>query len=702
MLARRLLPSFGGSPAVWNTCLVCFQVLLLAGYAYAHGALRFLGVRRQAMLHAALLVVSLFVLRHAISAGTVVTPWPEGSVLLTLLGTAGVPFFLLSTNSSLTQRWFATGEFRTSHDPFWLYAASNAGSLVALLAYPLLVERALGVNAQFELFAAGYVVFVLLTLAIIVLTIRRNASSVDEDVASPVAGETPQRLRWVIRSAVASSLLLSISMQITTEVIAAPLFWVVPLALYLVTFIVAFSRGHRPARERIAFATTIGIALCLLLVVLPTVFPLWFALVTLLGTLFVGALLCHGDLADERPHASDLTSFYLWISVGGAIGGVLNGIIAPVVFSSVAEYPITLFCLACLIGKPTRSWRELASLPVLAMIIATVVAAMFVVVSHRHVAVTLSDATPFRWQFMPVLVLLCGVLLSRRPAVFPAAIGLVATFLIAGFHFVDPIIDQGRSFFGVSRVTENATERILIHGVTVHGGQRKAPALRDIPISYYYADGPLGWAVTSAPESAEIGVVGLGAGSLATLTRAGQRLTFFEIDPLVEAMARRDFTYLADAKATVAVQIGDGRQLLAQTPDGTFDRLILDAFSSDAIPTHLLTEEALAMYLRKLKPSGLLVVHVSNRYADLSRVFRGWHEATGQRVAMTQYVPSAALEAQGVHSTVAIALAASPHGLAPLAQTKQWYWIESDGPSVHWTDDYVSIMGVLDRNILKP
>jgi hypothetical protein len=299
-------------------------------------------------------------------------------------------------------------------------------------------------------------------------------------------------------------------------------------------------------------------------------------------------------------------------------------------------------------------------------------------------------------------VLAAAVLLSSRPAVVPVAATLAALFVATGLHFVDPIVDEGRSFFGVSRVTETPSARILVHGVTVHGAQFKDPSKRDIPVSYYYPRGPLGWAVSSVHPGGEIGIVGLGAGSLAPLARGGQRITYFEIDPLVEAMARRDFTYLDDAHGPVTVKIGDGRQLLEQEPDGRFDLLMIDAFNSDAIPMHLLTDEALALYLRKLAPGGLLVLHISNRYADLARVFRGWRRTTGLRVAINEFVPTPAEEAQGVLATVAVAIGRSPAALAPLAATREWYWLNDDGPSVHWTDDHSNLLSVLDKNVLKP
>jgi len=719
ILARMLLPVHGGSPAVWNTCMVFFQVLLLAGYAYAHGSLRLMGFSRQPVVHAVLLVGSLFFLPRALTSIGTGTMSPVPSILLALALTAGIPFFVLSTNSSLTQRWFSLSSFERSADPFWLYAASNVGSLVALLSYPLIVEPAFGLRAQLRYWSIGYAVFIALSLAsMIVARGGIRAASMGEELArskerSAGDGQVSARRRigWLWRAAVASSLLLSVTMQISTDVISAPLFWVLPLALYLSTFVIAFSPSMRPRRIVVAYATRVGIALCLVLVVVPTLFPFWFALLVLLGTLFAGALLCHGDLADDRPSARDLTDFYLWLAVGGMLGGLANSIVAPLVFSSVAEYPATLVCLAFVLrprgrGEPTSADDEITatmrSLPALLMMGAMTVAAVMVWREHAHNALNGGDSGILRWQFMPLVVLIAGVLFASQPGVFSLSTMLVAAFVFAGFNFIDPIVDQGRSFFGVSRVTETAAQRVMIHGVTVHGVQRKDPALRDIPTSYYYPRGPLGFAISHMPPGAEIGVVGLGAGSLAPLARVGQHLTFYEIDPLVEAMARRDFSYLADSKASVNVEIGDGRRLIEAVADDHFDLLMIDAFNSDAIPTHLMTEEALALYLRKLKPTGLLVMHISNRYADLTRVFRGWHQTTGQRVAVDQFVPTAAEQRDGVGNTLAVALARSPSAFANLVETKQWFWLDNDGPAVHWTDDHVNLLAVLDRNVLKP
>lgn len=717
MLGRLLLPVFGGSPAVWNTCMVFFQVLLLAGYAYAHGSLRQLGLRRQAVLHIVILVGSLFFLPKALTIADPASASPILEILMALALIAGVPFFVLSTNSSLTQRWYSVGDFRGSNDPFWLYAASNAGSLTALVAYPALVEPLFGLRDQLRYWAFGYVVFVVISVASIFFARRglaaplKDASTETDSLGPTSAVSWRRRLSWVLRAMVGSSLLLSVTMQVTSDVMSAPLLWVVPLAIYLVTFIVAFSPTRQPRRRAVSLATTIGIAICLVLVIAPTIFPLWFALLAPLVTLYTGALLCHGDIAADRPGPAQLTDFYLWIAVGGMLGGVANSIIAPIAFKSLVEYPITLVCLALLLAIPSGGERvsvaararRLATRPAVLLMAAAIGVAAFAILTaraeHRPIA---AGTSLLRWQFMPVPVLAAGVLLAGEPGVFAVAVILASAFTIAGLHFIDPIIDQGRSFFGVSRVTESATERVLLHGVTVHGSQRLEPALRDVPTSYYYPNGPLGWTIAHLPAGATVGLVGLGAGSLAPLASPQQTLTYFEIDPLVEQMARRDFTYLADARAHVDVQIGDGRRLLSAMPDDHFTLLVIDAFTSDAIPTHLLTEEALRLYMRKLKPDGLLVMHISNRYADLTRVLRGWRGVTGQRVAIDQYVPSAAEQAMGVRPTVAVALARSAEPLAWLAQTKQWYWLDDNGPAVHWTDDHVNLLGVIDRNALRP
>jgi SAM-dependent methyltransferase len=706
MVARMVLPLLGGSPAVWNTCMVFFQVLLLAGYAYAHESLSRLGIRRQIVLHAVLLLLSLAFLPAAartIGAGGAPIPRILGSLALI----AGVPFFVLSTNSSLTQRWYSVAAAPGGGDPFWLYGASNAGSLAALLSYPLIVEPFVGLRAQLRWWSIGYGVFIALCLVSMAVVRAASRFAGDTIEVPVVAAEITwrRRLRWILLSAIASSLLLSVTMQIATDVVSAPLFWVLPLAIYLLTFIIAFSSRRRIERRLLAHLTTIGIALCFVIVIVPTVLPMWFALMVLLGTLFTGALVCHGDLADDRPPAERLTDFYLALAIGGMLGGVANSIVAPLVFRSIVEYPVTLALLALVLHPVSIRAMPRSSMLFAAAATAVTLVAAVVVLGHRGSAGPNATQSLAHWEFVPLLVLGAGVLLSTRAGVFSVASLLAAVFVAAGLHFVDPIIDQGRSFFGVSRVTESATLRTMIHGVTVHGIQRRDPRLRDIPVSYYYPRGPLGSVVAGAPANANIGIVGLGAGSLAPLTRPGQRLTYFEIDPLVEAMARRDFTYLKDSPAAVSVRIGDGRQLLEQQADDSFDLLVLDAFNSDAIPMHLLTDEALAIYLRKLKPTGLLVLHISNRYADLARVFRGWRrDATGGRirVAMNQYVPTPEEEADGALTTVAVAIGRSGAALIPLASSRQWYWLDDEGPAVHWTDDRSSVLSVLDRNLLRP
>lgn len=711
MLAQLLLPIYGGSPAVWNTCLVFFQVLLLAGYAYAHASGLWLNLPRQRAVHGIVLVGSILLVPraiHAVSSGT----WPVAAIIATLVVTAGVPFFVLSTNSSLTQRWYSLGGFSGSADPFWLYAASNGGSLLALLSYPVIVEPAWGLEAQLRWWSLGYTGFVILALVCMTLTRQETGARRREVEAIGTrhdAGVTwRRRVGWVALSAIASSLLLSVTMRITTDVISAPLFWVLPLSLYLLTFIIAFSPRAVVRRQGLAHATAIGIALCLVLLTVPTFLPTWFALVALLGTLFLGALLCHTDLASDRPGAAALTDFYLWVAVGGVVGGLANAVVAPELFSSVVEYPLTLVCLAFVLGRfkkervsssensgDRRTFDVTEWVPSIAMALMIGAAAIAVVLQHRGGVA--AGRGILRWEFMPLLVLTVGVLFLRHRGAFVTATVFSAAFVVSGLTFIDPIVDEGRSFFGVSKVTENAGERIMIHGVTVHGEQRRDAALRDIPTSYYTPDGPLGWTVAHMPDHAELGVVGLGSGSLATLARAGQRLTFYEIDPLVARMALHDFTYLRDSKAAVDVKIGDGRQLLEREPDAHFDLLMIDAFDSDQIPTHLLTEEALGLYLRKLKPQGLLVLHISNRYADLTRVLRGWQEDSGDRVAMDEYVPPAAERAEGARATVAVALARRPSALARLAQTRQWFWLDSAGPAVRWTDDHTDLLGVLSH-----
>ncbi|MSP59158.1 MAG: hypothetical protein EXR72_02255 [Myxococcales bacterium] len=701
MIAKMALPWFGGGPAVWNTCLLFFQTLLLAGYAYSHFGDRLLGTRRHMLVHGLLLLLPLVMLPPVIAARFAPTPgaWPVPALLVALLASVGLPFFVLSTNSSLVQRWFT---LRSPDDPYFLYAASNAASLCALGAYPLLIEPRIGLRAQATLWAAGYLLFVALTFASMFAARRASGGpsglpgsqeSAGASVAVPLpAIGWPQRGRWVFRAAVASGLLLAVSLRISTDLAAVPLLWTVPLGIYLASFIIAFLPRAPYPRDRLEIFAMFFVTLALTPLPWGHGAVLWLEVTPPLGSLFLGCWICHGDLARDRPPPAQLTEFYLWISVGGFLGGLFGNIVAPLLFKSVAEYPITLALLAFAFALRDRGVALFAALqkPITWLGPAAMAAALALsVLQLRYGRPEYHD----HWFVIPLVVLLIGMALWQLPGQFPLACATVAGFVVLGFATDSRLLEARRSFFGVLRVSDDGDRRMMVHGTTLHGIQIIDPLERK-PVAYYHPKAPMSAAVLAQKDGARIGVVGLGAGSIAALTRPGQRVTYFEIDPAVEPMARGWFTFLADAKGEVETVLGDARLTLARVPDQSFDLLVMDAFSSDAIPVHLLTVDALRLYLDKLTPHGVLLVHISNRYMDLSRVLRGGARTLGVRAAIRRFQPDEQLKKERATPSVVVAVSRDRAAIEALEHA-DWKALEDGGKVVDWSDDRSSLLGVI-------
>jgi len=707
MFARMVLPLLGGSPAVWNTAMVFFQSVLLAGYAYAHAGVSRLGVRRQAMVHLAVLLLPLAVLPIAIPAGW--SPPTAGNPSLWLLAlmavAVGLPFFALSATSPLIQKWFATSGHRQAADPYFLYAASNIGSMAALLSYPFLVEPHLHLARQSRLWMWGYWLVAALIAGCAACLWRPAATRAAPDAvraaAIPPAAEAltvRRRLHWVALAFVPSSLMLGVTTYLSSDIAVVPLLWVLPLAVYLLTFILVFARREIVPRPFLARTFPLLMLALVLLLNLQATEPAAGLMLLHLGTFFVAAMLCHGRLAADRPSAAHLTQFFLWMSAGGVLGGMFNALVAPLVFNSVAEYPLVLI-LACLFGlrgeggdtavARVKDWAWPA-------LLALVAGALVLGVQSS------------RWRTdAAVTALLVGLpallcyLFSRRPLRFALGIGAI---LWTGSFFQrekGTLLYAERSFFGVNRVMLDPAGRfhVLIHGLTVHGRQNLDPARRDEPLTYYTRSGPAGdvLALYGCDARKKIGVVGLGSGSLASYAVRGQSWTYYEIDPVVLKLASdpRYFTFLRDSPADLRVVLGDARLSLAREPDGRFDVLMLDAFSSDAIPVHLVTREALALYGRKLAPGGLLAFHISNLHLDLEPVFANLAR-DGQLVCLIRYdtVISPAERAAGKSPSVWLVMARRPEDLAPLARDPDWQPARGNDRQAVWTDDYSSLFSV--------
>lgn len=698
MFAKMVLPRLGGTPAVWNTCVVFFQATLLVGYLYAHLTTRWLGVRRQALVHVGVLLLPMVALPIVVTGEPpATTGTPVWWLLGVLSGSVGLPFFVVSTTSPLLQQWFAALPHRAAKDPYFLYSSSNFASLLALVSYPALIEPSLRLVEQSSMWRWAYVLFIGLVGACAV-SVRSWARQepVQADVASlaSVAAPAPAwpvRLGWLVCSFVPSSLMLGVTTHISTDIAAVPLLWVVPLALYLATFMLVFARWPRLPVRGLARVLPF-LTMATLVSVMIGSNPWWLILLHLI-TFFVAAVVCHVRLAAARPAPRYLTEFYLWMSVGGVLGGLFTTLAAPLLFTSILEYPLALTAACALRPSPAfrrgspETLQAMLGLPVM-VLIASVVLWWFGLFG----ALTLPG-------LIGVLSLIwaVGLAFSNRPALFGmVAAAAVVVGALVPFRSGRQVLFAARSFFGVHRVIQDDAFHRLQHGGTVHGLQRRDAMDACEPSSYYDRTGPLGQVFEAAgPRFQRVGVVGLGSGSTACYGRPGQVWTFFEIDPTVERIARdrRLFTHLARTPASVDVQLGDGRLLLAHTAPATFDLLVLDAFSSDAIPLHLVTREAIDLAFSRLRSDGVLAFHISNRYLDLGPVLGAIARETGleARVNFDTLVTPAEQHA-GKQPSRWLIMTRSVPAMGPLADDARWQPVPATAAA--WTDDFSNVLSV--------
>ncbi|MGC4082000.1 MAG: fused MFS/spermidine synthase [Vicinamibacterales bacterium] len=647
MFARMVLPLLGGAPAVWNTCLVFYQFALLAGYLYAHIA----GRRpraQQVAFQIVLMMAAAIVLPIAVHGTTPpATANPIWWVLGILVMSLGLPFVVLATTGPLLQRWYASLGEHARATVYSLFAASNVGSFLGLFSYPFLVEPTLRLHEQSVAWTLGYATYAILMTACGIVVWKNGSDLVAEPTfdraAAPASVRSRKRVepeedesdawaarvRWLGLGAIPSTLLMSVTTFITTDVASMPLLWVVPLALYLLTFVLAFAERRLVSLRVIGWLFPIAVVLTVALVMAPPEFP--FTLIALhLASFFVIALTCHTVLADSRPPAESLTEFYLWLAAGGAVGGLFNALVAPLLFVNPFEYPLAALS-ACLLlpnalGTATvairSKVREVAGLVMVALPVVLVVV-LVPLVQHYDKQLPNSPLLRFAIIFGPPC--LAAYAQQRRPlhmGVSLAALIVAGTFV----RFDNRVpIHLERSFFGLHRVMFTGAERVMLSGTTNHGAQSIKPELKCEPLTYYSREGPIGQLmeyVQAEGTKTRFGIVGLGTASMAAYAKPGEQWTFFEINPVIERLARDPeyFTYLRDCAPQATVVIGDARLELVKQPEAAFDVMVLDAFSSDAIPVHLITLEAMQLYLQKLAPHGIIAVHISNRYLDLAPV----------------------------------------------------------------------------------
>jgi SAM-dependent methyltransferase len=711
MIARMALPRIGGAPAVWNSAMLVYQALLLAGYAYAHGASR-LAPRRQAGLHLALFAVAALWLPIGLrSVIPSVNADPALWVPWFLLSSIGPLFFVISSQAPLMQRWYALDPARG--DPYPLYAASNLGSFAGLISYPLLVEPLLTLEQQSLLWTGGYALLALL-VAGCALTIP---SSVVEAASVP---DTPKPrpaviARWILLAAVPSGLMLSTTTHLTTDIVAMPLLWALPLGLYLLSYAIAFA-----ARRGVPdFITQIAPLIVLIAGGLSfadgSTSP-FFAATLGLSLLFVLAVALHGELYRLRPAADHLTSFYLALSIGGALGGFFCAIVAPLLFDWAYEHPLLIVLGAFLLpqtplfaplrrfwGDPARSW------PWALVLIGT---AFLLSLGAGHLLQP--NIWPEQAVAASIIIAVIAILCLGQPAAFAACVAALM-LSYSGWDTIRGSMSETRirSYFGVYKVAEGngGTSRTLTHGTTLHGLQNKIEGLEREPTTYYGPRSGVGQALLSIERlygpNAAIGIVGLGTGTLACYAKPGQDWRFFEIDPAVVRIATdpERFTFLSSCLPDARIILGDARIQLARAEPGQLAILAVDAFSSDAVPMHLLTREALRVYGRALRPDGLLLIHISNRYLDLQPVLAANARQEGWVAAVMHHYPDEREEALLQTGSVWVALSREPDSLDRLqypgvVSISEWQPLKERPGFPGWSDDYATIIPLLKDDML--
>jgi SAM-dependent methyltransferase len=698
MVAKMALPRLGGAPAVWNSAMLVFQLLLLGGYAYAHFLSR-LKPRLQAGVHLGVFALAALWLPIGLvqwllpadASPAVWAPW-------FLLASVGPLFFAVSAQAPLMQRWYALEA--TRGEPWALYAASNLGSFAGLLSYPLLVEPLLTLRQQSLVWTAGYALLVLLVAAC-ALTIP--ADKVEKPPAEMGTAPTRRRiLCWIALAAIPSGLMLSTTTHLTTDIVAVPMLWVVPLALYLLSFVVAFADRRGPADFVTALAPLILLIAGAFAFTEGSTTPLFSASLGLI-LLFSIAVALHTALYRLRPAAGRLTGFYLAMAFGGMLGGAFCAILAPTLFDWAYEHPLLLLGAALLLPQVSFvPWAD--RLPAWALWSMAAFALLLSFAVDVHFMGWLVGG----WALLGSVIVSVVVLhFVGRPLLF--MVGLTALMMSYGGWsklYQSATGMRERSYFGIYTISDRAEplSRLLTNGTTLHGIQNLDPSEELEPTSYYARRSGVGHALASAPvlygPNARIGVVGLGAGTLSCYFVPGEDWRIFEIDPAVARIARTRFTFLPRCAPRARIVIGDARLSLSRLSPGSLDILAVDAFSSDAIPMHLLTREALAVYGRALVPSGLLLVHISNRYLDLEPVLAA-ARADGWQGAVFNYTPDPGEKVHNLSVSIWVAMARDPLALERLRLASGgdgylWRPLRVRPGFAGWTDDHASILPVLD------
>ena len=711
LFGKLMLPLLGGSPAVWNTCMVFYQMLLFLGYLYAH----FISTRfkplRQVQVHGVFILISLIAL--PVGLPEIMAPPTESNPTLWLVWvlfvSIGLPFFVLSTTSPLIQKWFSHVGHHTSHDPYYLYAASNFGSLLALLSYPFIIEPNIGLSAQKITWSASYIGLILLITGCAWLFMRFYQSSANTETEELETAQTEPtlltKLHWLALAFVPSSLLLGLTNFVSTDIAAVPLLWIIPLTLYLLSFVLVFSRWEKSIhRVSVWLQPVVLLPFIAYSFINPAVLPFWVDLALHLSVFFLAVMVCHGELAKYRPHTRYLTLYYLIMSFAGMLGGMFNTFVAPFIFNGIYEYPIMI--VAALLLRPAdkiwqnqqwQVWAKQAVFPLLIFVLGWVI------------YLGVSDLGVYMDNIGTALILFAGLTYAFRKQALSLALftGTIIFFIVGLRAIMSNTVYQERTFFGVVSVRDSVLlneqgrpekYKELFHGTTKHGAQRLG-AHEQEPLTYYSRPGPMGQLFKefdSTNQNWQVAVVGLGAGALACYAKPQQAWTFYEIDPVIVDIAKNThyFSYLQRCTPKAAMIIGDARLSLQSEADAKFNLLVIDAFSSDSVPTHLLTQEAIQLYLSKVTDNGILAFHITNRHLALKKVLSDHAKQLGYAALIQEFKPQQ--EIPLVVATDWFVVAKNAQALAPLYKKGLGLWQK---PALYfdmkpWTDDFTNIVSI--------
>ncbi len=709
MASKMLLPLLGGSPSVWNTAMVFFQAMLLGGYAYAHFISKVLPLKAQAILHVGLLCFFTTVLPLTIPAdahppaGGGQDMWQLG-IMLTCIGG---PFFILAASAPLFQHWFASSGHKDAENPYFLYAVSNVGSMMALLGYPLVIEPFLKLSEQTNSWFGGYAILIGL-VALCGFLVRNGVKPVTRIASNSDTSRVTwtERAVWTFLAFIPSSLMLGVTTLITTDLASAPMIWIVPLAIYLATFIIAFSNkpimGVEITRELTPYILCLVILLFMLSGFIFLKIPM---IIVHLLTFYMCALLCHSELARAKPSAAHLTEYFLIISFGGVLGGIFNALLAPKIFMSPTEYSLSLGVIGFIVWAGFNNFPAIknkfnatqdTARPIKIMIMDVVIVA---VGAGLCVATYMIEDDVIQMILsVGIFIYLLMIVQKHGPFAFVCLITLLS-FQSTIWSEEKVLLAEDRNYFGIIRIYEEKNYNFLYHGTTLHGAQPRDEKLQFMPVTYYSPGGPASNVfeqISKKHGKQEIAVLGLGVGSVVCYKAPERHFDFFEIDQDIARYAEdpKYFTYLSGCKSPYSIILGDGRLKIAEKPNKHYDMIFLDAFSSDNIPIHVMTKEAFKIYFDKLKDDGVITMNISNRYLDLRPVL----VAIGKELGFTVYFKFHAPETKKddiseLYTTSMFAIMAKDEKtLAPYVENYDWKPYTKDYQVRAWTDDYANIL----------